>query len=121
MEKHVNLVAWLNIAYDALGVIGAIFIFTLLTGIGVATGDEEAITVLAIVGISLGFFLLTVSLPGIIGGIGVLKRQNWARILLLIIGFLNLIVIPIGTALGIYTIWALLNDESIKLFTVRSQ
>ncbi|MCP4581122.1 MAG: hypothetical protein GY839_05855 [candidate division Zixibacteria bacterium] len=120
MEKHITLVAWLNIVYDGLGILAAIVIFTMLTGIGIATGEEDAMAILAIVGTALGFFFLVVSLPGVIGGIGLLKRQNWARILLLVIGFLNLVFIPLGTALGIYTIWALLKDETIKLFAARS-
>ena len=35
------------------------------------------------------------------GGIYLLKYRPWARILLLVLGFLNLIEIPFGTALGI--------------------
>jgi hypothetical protein len=51
-------------------------------------------------------FLSLVSLPGIVGGIALYKRRRWARMLLLVLGFLNLISFPpIGTALGGYTIW----------------
>ena len=52
-----------------------------------------------------------------IGGIYLLKHRPWARILVLVLGFINLIEIPIGTALGIYTLWVLFKDETIKLFT----
>ena len=53
-------------------------------------------------------FLSLVSLPGIVGGIALFKRQRWARMLLLVLGFLNLVSFPpIGTALGVYTIWLL--------------
>jgi hypothetical protein len=37
---------------------------------------------------------------------------EWARILGLVIGFLALVRIPFGTALGIYTIWVLLLEQS---------
>ena len=120
MEKHITAIGWLYIIFNVLGIIGAIFIFTLLTSIGIASGEEDAMTILAIVGTAIGFFLLIVSLPGIIGGVGLLKKQNWARILVLVLGFLNLLNIPFGTALGIYTIWALLNDETINMFTAPS-
>ncbi len=43
---------------------------------------------------------------------GLYERQQWARILGLVIGFLALLRIPFGTALGIYTIWVLLPEES---------
>ena len=60
--------------------------------------------------------LVLLSAPGIIGGMGLLKRQSWARILVLVLGVINLINIPFGTALGIYTIWALTHRETEELF-----
>jgi len=39
-------------------------------------------------------------------------RKPWARVFGLILGFLVLLRIPFGTALGIYTIWVLLPEES---------
>ncbi|MFM2126208.1 MAG: hypothetical protein RL328_2659 [Acidobacteriota bacterium] len=44
-------------------------------------------------------------------GSGLLMRQRWARIPALILAGLNLLSIPFGTALGIYTFWALLPSE----------
>lgn len=43
---------------------------------------------------------------------GLYERQQWARVLGLVIGFLALLRIPLGTALGIYTIWVLLPEAS---------
>lgn len=51
---------------------------------------------------------------GIIAGWGLLERQSWARILALILGFLSLFHFPIGTVLGIYTLWVLLPAESAR-------
>jgi len=119
MEKHVKILGILYIVFSALGIIAGLTIFVVLTGAGIISGDEEAMAITAIIGIVIGAFLLVLSLPGIIGGIGLLKQQNWARILVLVLGFLNLINIPFGTALGIYTLWVFLNDETIKLFTVK--
>ena len=52
-------------------------------------------------------FLLIISAPGIIGGFGILKKYSWARVLVLILGALNLLNIPFGTILGVYTFWVL--------------
>jgi hypothetical protein len=60
--------------------------------------------------------MLVLSVPGIIGGIWLLKRRPWARILVLIVGALGLIDFPLGTALGVYTLWALVHDETVELF-----
>jgi hypothetical protein len=64
-----------------------------------------------------GPFFVILSAPGLIGSIYLIKHRSWARILVLILGFINLIEIPIGTALGIYTIWVLFKDETTRLFT----
>lgn len=116
MEKHVTLVAVLNIGFGFLGIFIAIFLFVAVVGAGVISGSPEAMTVTSIVGSALAFFFLLTSVPEIIGGFGLLKRKPWARILILIIACLDLLQIPIGTAIGIYELWVLLQDETVKLF-----
>jgi hypothetical protein len=49
---------------------------------------------------------------GIITGWGLLQRQSWARMLAIIFGCFSLLDIPLGTALGIYTLWVLLPSKS---------
>ena len=53
---------------------------------------------------------------GIIGGIGLFKYQNWARILILIISAIDLLNFPIGTALAIYSFIVLLDTDVISAF-----
>jgi hypothetical protein len=59
-------------------------------------------------------------LPGIIAyavaGFGLFKHKSWARILAIILAILNLILFPIGTALGIYTLVIMFNEETKALF-----
>src|SRR5438309_7372991 len=43
---------------------------------------------------------------------GLFERESWARMLGLVLGFLALVRVPLGTALGIYTLWVLLPEES---------
>jgi hypothetical protein len=61
--------------------------------------------------------LIAVSVLGIIGGVGLLRLKSWARYLVLVLSILALLSIPIGTALGIYSIWVLVNDETVQLFS----
>jgi len=49
-------------------------------------------------------------------GLGLLQYKSWARILAIILGILNLILFPIGTAVGIYTLIIMFNDEAKALF-----
>ena len=41
---------------------------------------------------------------------GLFEREPWARFLGLALGFLALLRFPLGTALGIYTLWVLLPE-----------
>lgn len=60
----------------------------------------------------LGGFLAVAAVVGIIVGWGLLNRRPWARMLAIVLGCLALFNIPFGTALGIYTLWVLLPQES---------
>ncbi len=116
MDKHLNLIGILYIAFSIMGLLASIIVFVIIAGGGFLSGDEEAIFITSIVATVLSLIIFIFSIPGIIGGWGLLKRKNWARILILIIGALNLLNIPFGTMLGVYTLWALLQEETIKLF-----
>ena len=45
---------------------------------------------------------------------GLHERKTWARPLGLMVGFLALLRFPLGTALGIYTLWVLLPEPSAR-------
>ena len=53
--------------------------------------------------------ILAKGLLALAGGIGLLQRQHWARLIALVSGFISLLSIPVGTALGVYTIWVLMS------------
>ncbi|MBN2185054.1 MAG: hypothetical protein JW746_06965 [Candidatus Krumholzibacteriota bacterium] len=116
MEQHVTILGVLNIAWAAVEIMIALLIFVAVAGGGMLSGDIEVMTVTTTVGFIISFVCLVFAVPGLIGGIALLKRREWGRILTLVIGFLRMLIIPLGTILGIYTIWVLLNDDAKKLF-----
>jgi len=59
-----------------------------------------------------GWLVLAKAAVGFIAGWGLLQREEWARVMALVIGFVALLSVPIGTALGIYTLWVLLPSQS---------
>jgi len=116
MEKHVTLVAVLNIGFGILGLLIALLVlFGTIIG-SVYTDDYDARRILPIIGTAVFVFFVLISIPEIIGGIGLLKRRPWARILILIVAVLDLLWIPIGTIIGAYELWVLLQEETIQLF-----
>ena len=60
----------------------------------------------------LGGFVLLKALASIATGIGLLQRESWARPLAIVMSFFELLHIPFGTALGIYTLVVLLPGEA---------
>lgn len=60
------------------------------------------------------FVCLVIALPSLIAGWGLLNNRGWAMTLALIVGCLRLFSFPIGTAIGIYTIWVYVEDSRLK-------
>jgi len=116
MEKHITIVAVLSIVFGTIGILIGIAAFVAIAGGGLISQDPTAIKATGIVGPVIALFFFITSVPELIAGIGLLKRRSWARILALILAIPDLMKIPIGTAIGIYVIWALLNEETAKLF-----
>jgi len=61
---------------------------------------------------SVGVVLAMFGVLHLVLAYGLFERESWARVLGLVIGFLALLRFPLGTALGIYTLWVLLPEES---------
>jgi len=113
MKNHIQIVAALHIAMGALLLLGAIAVFAFLGmagGIVVSQGEHEAGGIIGVVAVVLGGFLAVLALPGIIGGWALFAGRSWGRPFVMVLGVIHLINIPFGTALGIYTLWALLRE-----------
>jgi hypothetical protein len=116
LQLHVPVVGWLLIVGHAMFLLIGTFVFLLLTGIGVATGEREAMAILGAVGTAVGLLLIVLGIPGLVAGAGLLARKSWARILALVVGILGLVNFPIGTAIGLYAIFVLMQDAATEYF-----
>ncbi len=108
MEKHITLLGWLFIIFSSLSFLTtalAMYLFLPPEGRFIAHW------------VTFGMFVI--SAPCILGGIGLLKRKYWARILALVLGAVLLFHFPFGTALGIYTIYLLTRPVTAELFLAR--
>ncbi|HEY0591275.1 MAG TPA: hypothetical protein VGF40_05880 [Thermoanaerobaculia bacterium] len=117
MNQHVTILAVLYIICGAILLLIGGGLFMIIAGAGAISGDLEAAAITGIVGVALGGFFLVLSVPSIIAGVGLLGMRPWARILTLILGAFQILNFPFGTALGIYTFWVLLNDQTVAAFT----
>jgi hypothetical protein len=118
MKKHIQIVAALHIAMGALSLLGALAVFAFLglaSGIVVSQGEHQAGGIIGVVAVVVGGFLAVLALPGIIGGWALLAGRSWGRPVVMVLGVIHLINIPFGTALGIYTLWALLREPTPQI------
>ncbi|MFH1143175.1 MAG: hypothetical protein V1774_01360 [Candidatus Eisenbacteria bacterium] len=116
MKNHVTLVGVMHLAFGALGILTSLVVAGVLLGAGILSGEEESFAILSLLAYLTTGFVFVLSLPAVIGGIGLLKRRPWARVMILIVAVLDLINIPLGTAMGIYSLWVLLHSETEGLF-----
>lgn len=122
MKKHVTVVGAIHIGFGFIGLIGALGAFFVLNFAKGVVGNEELPSMI------LGFLMVSVPLLigflstlGLVGGIGLLSFQSWARYLVMIVAAIGCLNIPIGTLKGVYSLWVLLQDETIKLFDPRGR
>ncbi|MEZ4864560.1 MAG: hypothetical protein R3C14_24810 [Caldilineaceae bacterium] len=120
MEQHVRILAWLYMIGHAIFLVIGGFLFMLLTGIGAASGDSQALAILTIVGTALGLLLTLLALPGIVAGYGLLKRRMWGRYLAIVVAIFDLANFPIGSIIGAYTLFVLLQSNAEAYFAGRA-
>ena len=122
METHVKVLGALQIALSGFCLLGAIVLMLIFGGVmgAVSAADDPeamiALPVLGLTGAALVSFLLVLSLPGLITGIGLLQRRPWARIAGIVISILSLMMFPFGTIVGVYGLWVLFSKDTEQLF-----
>ena len=116
IDTHVRVAAWLHIALGVLWVgIGAI-VGTLFGAFGAfmgAAANGSATGILALIaGFGVALFLIIIAFPvlEIVGGVLLLRGSPAGRVITIVFSVLELINIPFGTAVGIYSLWALLRE-----------
>ncbi len=127
MDQHVKIIGILHVMLGGMGALAAVaflFLFGGLAGLAGAvdqTGNAAvAVPVLGGIGSFLFIVCLVFSLPSLVGGIALLMMAPWSRIFMIVVSVLYLLHLPIGTALGIYGLWALTKPETEALFARRA-
>lgn len=124
MNTHVKILGALYLAVSALSLLAALFILLAAGGaagiVGTAADPGDAAVAIPIIGLAgsaVALVLLVLALPGLAAGWGLLSYKPWSRVLGIVLSVLNLLNFPIGTVLGIYGLWVLLNKDTERLFT----
>jgi hypothetical protein len=120
---HVNLAASLFVVWGALTIL--IGVSTLALGLAAASlvsaaaeaGRSQfaagltaaAFTVLALLAVIWGAAHVAV-------GVQMRRRRHWSRHGAMVFATIDLLLLPYGTALGIYALWVLFREDSRRLF-----
>ena len=113
---HLAVVGWLQIVNSLLGIVAGLFAATLILGVGVVTEDAVALRIMSVTAASIGGLLFILGVPGLVAGIGLLRRTSWSRVMALVLSVFELVVFPIGTLLAIYTVFVLSQQPAIEAF-----
>ena len=122
VREHVKLVAILWMAYSSLHAVGGLtallvakLVIAKLILIPNGPPPEIFLWLRPFLGV-IGWLILLKAAAGFLTGWGLLQYEEWGRVLALVMAFLALLSVPIGTALGIYTLWVLLPSESERQY-----
>lgn len=112
MEVHNRILAIIYIISGAVQILAMLVLSSIISMIIPFIMDEAGpegqwvfIWIVPFIRIIAVTIIILFSIPSIIGGFGLLQNKKWALTLLLVLGCFKLFSFPIGTAIGIYTIW----------------
>ena len=123
MKSHVDFVGVLFIAWGLLTVL--VGVSTLALGVGAVAlitsasrggGGQVAAGIMAAAFTTLAFIAILWGTAHVIVGVPLRRCTPWSRLIALMLGSVDLLLLPYGTALGVYAIWVLLNEDGKKLF-----
>jgi len=112
LERHLRTLGILWMAIGGLFLIPAVGLMMFGEGLHLVLHEREPwpglFQLLLYVG---GSTLVILAAGGICVGMGLMQKAPWARTAAIVLGVLALLHPPLGTALGVYSLWVLLGDE----------
>jgi zinc-ribbon domain len=118
VREHIRLLGILWLALSALNAVVGIAMFVLANTVFLHLHEMEGVPSDVPAGFlhslftTIGVLILAKGALGFFAGWGLLRREPWARMLTIVLSFLALFNIPLGTALGIYSLWVLLPAQA---------
>jgi hypothetical protein len=122
VERHVRLLRILSALWGVLAMLVGVSMLLLAAGAWaevretVGTAFELAAGFTALVFALIGTIALVWGGAHVWAGTLLARRRPAGRILTLALALVNLLVLPFGTALGVYALWVLLTEGGRRLF-----
>lgn len=121
MRLHIDTLGWLHAVWGAFGVLTGVSLLLLAAGTGLTVtsldGSDRP------VGRAVVSLLVLCGIPLVLGGVAfvvvgraLLRRRLRGRFAALVLAVPDMVLVPFGSALSIYTFWVLLNDDARREF-----
>jgi len=122
VQRHLRTLGILWIAVGVLWIIPSLVLMGISHAPHMMVGDEMfSHAFMPPMLFSLGIVFLAVAACGILVGWGLMNHERWARMSAIVVGILAIFHPPLGTALGIYTLWVLLPADAASEYDRMSQ
>jgi len=118
LEQHRRILGISFIIINGLSLLAAVGVAVFMAAVGgvVPSAQPEERALMVAAGALVGGCLALLGLPGVLTGIGLLKRKAWARTVAFVLGILAIPNVPLGTLLGAYALWFYLQPGSDQVF-----
>ena len=123
MPSQVDFIGALFVIWGALTIL--VGVSTLALGVGAVAlitsasrqgGGHFAAGLTAAAFVALAAIAMLWGAAHIAVGVPLRRRRHWSRLAALMLGSVDLLLLPYGTALGVYTLWILLREDAKQLF-----
>lgn len=123
MRVHFDVLGWLHMSMGAFGVLTGLSLTVLGAGTTMALAahrvETPGLPMPAWVLFGAGFVCLAVGAVTFVVGRALVARRPIARLAALVLAVPSLAAVPFGTALAVYSFWALLNDDARREYEPR--
>jgi hypothetical protein len=116
-EEHNKALGICHLVYGGLSTLMMLLMFFFFGAVllSIPEGGPPIGAIAAILGF-LVIYSAIFTLPSFIAGYGMLKHKPWARTASIIAAVLEVMSVPIGTAVGVYSFWFMFSDAGKGLY-----
>jgi hypothetical protein len=126
MKSQVDFLGVLFVVWGLLTVV--VGLSTLALGVGAVAliasanrsgGSQVAAGITAAAFTTLAFIAMLWGAAHVVVGLPLRRHAPWSRLIALMLGSVDLLLLPYGTALGVYALYVLLNEKGKAHFSLR--
>lgn len=114
MRDHIKVLGWLHVLGGVVMLLLGFFFGSLFGVAGLFAEGRDAV-ILGGIGAVFAIFIGVLGVPSLLCGWGLLTYRRWARVLGIVLSILHVPNFPLGTLLGGYGLWVLMNDDARRL------